>query len=390
MNDIEAKEKLRSLLGPHAPEVAAQGLQAIGLLISNYGVFSGVQTNHWLGYPQDHPSPGATRVQDGWIPSYPSVEHGMGAFCEKLIPTLRGVLVSGDLGRLAWELLVTKTVPFEPNDQNWKILLEGLRVASRRVSSAYGQIYWQATGFEPPIVRTNWTHAEALSDLRRFASDDASDDVLVGLLAWACVASNYGTIGGQDTCNWAMIGRHGNRPEDGHALDETGSYLIKKMNPQEGIRLFVEHVSQVGSVFETSDIGALAMTMIEQNAMGTRIDNNENTWMGLCRSLRSAMDEIVEETGLEDRWTIKTLHPDAKARVLAKESKEQDATESTKTSDEKPKRSVVPWVIGGGVVLLGGFFAWKYLAKKEEPEREPITGKELLLLQGANSVESSP
>lgn len=390
MNDIEAKEKLRSLLGPHAPEVAAQGLQAIGLLISNYGVFSGVQTNHWLGYPQDHPSPGATRVQNGWVPSYPSAEHGMGVFCEKLIPTLRGVLVSGDLGRLAWELLVTKTVPFEANDRNWKILFDGLQMASRRVSSAYGKIYWQDSGFEPPVTRTRWTHAEALSDLRRFVSDDVSDDVLVGLLAWACVSSNYGTIDGKDTCNWAMIGRHGNLPEEGYVLDETGSYLVKKMDPEEGIRAFFDQVSQVGSIFETSDIGALAITMIEQNAMGTRIDNNESVWMGLCKSLRSAMDEIAEETGLEDRWKIKTLHPEAKARVMAKESREQETTSSSKASADPPKRSVVPWVIGGGVVLLGGFFAWKYLAKKEEPEREPITGKELLLLQGESRVESSP
>jgi len=117
MDDLQAKMLLGAVVGKNAPVEALQGMQAIGLLISNYGHLGGHETHHWLGYPQSQPfGEKSIQVKDGFFPVYDSPIHGISVFSELILNQLgRDVLTSRDVGRLAWSLLEKGIVPAEPS-----------------------------------------------------------------------------------------------------------------------------------------------------------------------------------------------------------------------------------------------------------------------------------
>lgn len=378
MHDIEAKELLGKVL-VQAPPVAIQGLQAVALLISNYGYLANTDTFHWLGYPVPvAPSGDFLQVKGGYFPIYDNPMDGISIFCQTLLSRLgRDVLMSGDIGQLAWALLVHKIVPMEPTKLHWKIVRTGLDQAFQRLAPVYGNsTLWHKTKFVPPIVRKEWTHRAAFEDLRTKMHPNTPSSVLLGLLAWASVSSNYGMVNGHPTCNWGLVGHPGRHPEHGHVLDESGTFLVQVMEPEEGIQTFLQKIVPVGQVFESEDIGALSLAMLQNRALGIDIQDNEESWMNMCKEIRIAMDAIAAETGLPMTWAIKSLHP-SKEQKLKKEA--AVLQEESNQPVEKPKRKIWPWVLGGGALLAGGYFVWKYMRSDvENLDTTPVTAKELL------------
>jgi len=199
-------------------------------------------------------------------------------------------------------------------------------------------------------------------------------DILLGLLAWASVASNYGSINGTDTCNWGMIGRPGHQPLPGHVQDESGTFLVRIFEPEDGIRAFLERVSVAAESFDSQDIGSLSMAMIQSDAMGPKIENTEESWLNMCKLLRTAMDRIAQDTNMPMNWSIKKAHPAVEKRLKTKEIQAESQEE-----ESPKKKSIWPWILGGGALLVGGYFLVRKMNDDESaPSTTPVTTQEIL------------
>lgn len=364
MKDHEAKFLLDRTLGPKVPEEVLVGLQGVGLLIGNYGYLAQQHTHHWLGYAvRQQPEQGFQLQSGGWIPVYDTAEEGVRVFCRTVIPKLAQVLDSQDIGKLAWELLVKGIVPTQPTDENWSVVTAALRQAMDRIQAGGRQI-WRVTSFRPPILRRTWTHRQALQDLQRYLPQEASTQQLLGLLAWASLSSSYGVVSGSPTCNWGLLGKPGKELEQGFVMHESGEFLVQVMDANTGIQSFLELATQHEEIFAKADTGQLAKKMLEIGAFGVRPKITKELWENVCKSLAQSMAEISRETGLPNRWEVRSLVEQAKPKPKSSE------VQKTDQKPEEPSflRKAAPWLVGT-LAIVSGVFAYKHFTQPEEPKK---------------------
>jgi len=342
-------------------------LQALGRTLSNYGVLGEYKTHHWLGVPLPQWSGPGLKTPKGIIPLHERPEDGVSMFCEAILARCGDALLQDDPRVLVERLLSSGIFPMERTNEIVQTLYEGLLMSLQRLAPLYDSL-------PENQAEVRWTHTMAFEILQTVAKQPMSSSTYIGLLAWAHVASNYGHLQGVNTFNWAMEGVWSSIPLDGYIVAENGEYMIRIMDPMKGVSRFLELIYPPNKdIFEKKDIGALALAMIEANSFGVPLENNEDVWKQLCVSLRMSMEEIASELKFPMRWSIKTIHPSARQRILHQESKDEEPK-------EPKKKSWWPWILGGGAFIGGGVLLWRYLLKKaveEDKPREPITAKQL-------------
>jgi hypothetical protein len=367
MQDSDAFVLLQRVLGETASPILLLKLQALGRTLSNYGLLGEYKTHHWLGVPLLQWSGPGLKTPKGIIPMHERPEDGVSMFCEAILARCGDALLQDDPRVLVEQLLSSGVFPMERTDEIVQTLHEGLLSSLQHLAPLYERMPEER-------AEVRWTHSMAFELLQAVAQQPMPSSTYVGLLAWAHVASNYGHLRGVNTFNWSMVGVRSRTPLDGHVVSESGEYMIRIVDPMHGVSHFLESIYPPNkNVFEKKDLGALALAMIKADSFGVPLENTEGVWKQLCVSLRMTMEEIASELKFPMRWSIKTVHPSAKPRVVHKEAKEEESKEPKKTS-------WWPWILGGGAFVGGGVLLWRYLLNKaaeEDAPREPITAQQL-------------
>jgi hypothetical protein len=367
MQDVDAFVLLQRVLGDTSSPIVRWKLQALGRTLSNYGVLGKYTTHHWLGVPFAQWSGPGLKTPKGIIPLHERPEDGVSIFCEAILSRCGDELLQEDPRVLVEKLIASGVFPLERTDEIVQTLHDGLVHSLQHLAPLYEKIPKEQ-------AEIRWNHSVAFELLQAVAKQPIPSSAYVGLLAWAHLASNYGYLQGVNTFNWSMTGVRSRAPLDGHVASESGEYMIRILDPMQGVSHFLESTYYPNKkIFEKKDIGALALAMIETNAFGVPLENNEDVWKQICVSLRMSMEEIASYLKFPMRWSIKTIHPSAKPRVVHAEAQENEPK-------EPKKKSWWPWILGGGAFLGGGVILWRYLFKKateEESPRQPVTAQQL-------------
>lgn len=361
--DQQAFLTLRREVGPEAPVALLVTLTSFALLLSKYGKLRGQETHNWLG-EREASAPDVPYSKRPWV-TFPSLEQGVHHFLEKMYHTFDPrLLTSGDIGQLAWALLTSGLLPVEdPTTEDWEEVCEGLTVALDRVHKSLEiENFWQQGRFRPPASdHEAWSHRQAHDVLDRMVPEEMTTQERIGLLAWAFTVSNYGFVNGVQTHNWALLGRRGDREEEGYVLDETGTYLVKIFaSNEEGIQAFLDHVDQEAAI-RSFDCSKMAEAMIRKRAMGVHMELNRETWIQLTSDIRRDTNDIARENGWTNRW---------KSEHVPAEVVEQQKEESQKLDKQGDKPRYLRWGLGIAGVLAAGFTVHKIVKSNSKTTEE--------------------
>lgn len=376
MNDQKAASLLVDVLGPEAPHKLFFGTLATALLIGHYGEALGVETNNWLmrlePAPLDVPF---VQVDDKAIRILSSPYEGIVLLLQAVQPFAE-VLNEGDIGRLAWLLLVNRILPMPLGQSSWRVATDNLEQCFDRLrSTLHTDIDWQRTTYVPPLQappRWNARHADAA--LQAVSQWTLSLNERLGLLAWAQLGSNYGLVGPHETHNWALIGQSSNVPLAGHVMDDTGAYAVRVYDsPNEGVKAFYERV--LPWVRESrNDFGRMAELMLAHDAYGPPVTMTKELWVAMTVEVKNHVNAVAQELALPATAWERTYIP---AAYLEKKVE--------KTEEEEEKEKPFPWgpvLTGAAALTAGGVMLHRYKKKRDQEKVTEEAQRALLLPMG--------
>lgn len=360
MHEQEARALLSEVLEDSADPAIRQAILALGLLF-RYGNYNGTETYNWmLIRTRSQPDLGIQARDGSWIIAFEDPLEGAKFSSIKIIEFLGDELATRDIGRLAWVLLHKGMIGSEASREAWETFVPVLQTAFYR-SGGQGLV-WRTTGFAPPILRTSWTHTQAMEDLTSKLGNGLGTQPMLALLAWASLASDYGNINGVATCNWGLKGKKGTVAEEGFTLHETGQFLVKNFHPEEGILSFLEMCSEHEDVFESGDVGRLARLMVEKDFMRVGMKKTRESWESVCKDVSVCMHHIHEETGIPNRWEVRSIPEEYQKKI-------ETNLETTKESTGEKKKGflskALPFLLAAGLAT-GGYFVYKSVSSEDE------------------------